>query len=45
MAVKFADSAVVVVNGEIVLRGTRDQLAASDEMVRHYLGGRVLEQS
>ncbi len=41
MAVKFADYAVVVANGEIVLRGTREELAASDAMVQHYLGGQV----
>lgn len=41
MAVKFADSAVVVANGEIVLRGTREELAASDSLVQHYLGGQV----
>lgn len=39
MAVKFADSAVVVANGEVVLRGTREELAANDSLVQHYLGG------
>jgi branched-chain amino acid transport system ATP-binding protein len=41
MAVNFADSAVVVANGEIVLRGTREELAQGDAMVQHYLGGQV----
>ena len=41
MAVNFADSAVVLANGEIVLRGTRDEVLASDAMVQHYLGGQA----
>ena len=41
MAVKFADYSVVVVNGRVVLRGTREELAAEESLVQHYLGGQV----
>jgi branched-chain amino acid transport system ATP-binding protein len=41
MAVKFADYTMVMANGEIVLRGTRNELAASNSLVQHYLGGQI----
>ncbi len=41
MALKFADQAVVLVNGRIVLRGTCEELAADATLVQHYLGGTV----
>ena len=41
MAVKFADYSVVLANGRIVLRGTREELAAEESLVQHYLGGPV----
>ncbi|MDR5780808.1 ABC transporter ATP-binding protein [Caballeronia sp. LZ065] len=40
MAVKFADSAIVLVNGEIALRGRRDEIMQNEALVQHYLGGR-----
>jgi branched-chain amino acid transport system ATP-binding protein len=40
VAVKFADSTLVLVNGKIVLRGSRDELMRSGALVQHYLGGR-----
>ncbi len=40
MAVKFADYSVVLTNGSIVLRGTRDDLAANDALAYYYLGGK-----
>ncbi|MGA0570040.1 ABC transporter ATP-binding protein [Variovorax sp. VNK109] len=39
MAIRFADRAVVLVNGEIVLRGSRDELASNPMLTTHYLGG------
>lgn len=41
MAVKFADYSVVVTNGRIVLRGTREELATNNSLVQHYLGGQA----
>ncbi len=37
-AIGFADRTAVLVGGRIVLQGGRDELLASAEMVRHYLG-------
>ncbi len=45
MAVKFADYSVVLTNGSIVLKGTRNELAANDALAYHYLGGKVKELS
>lgn len=39
MAVRFADVTAVLVNGRIVLEGTRDELAGNEALVKHYLGG------
>lgn len=44
MAVNFADYSVVLANGVIVLRGTRNELAGSNNaLAHHYLGGKVNE--
>ena len=37
-AIAFADRTAVLVGGRIVLQGDRDQLLASGDVVRHYLG-------
>lgn len=37
-AIAFADRTAVLVGGRIVLEGSRDELLASDDVVRHYLG-------
>ncbi|MBC7438154.1 MAG: ABC transporter ATP-binding protein [Bdellovibrionales bacterium] len=39
MAVAFADYSVVLANGAIVLQGSRELLAADDNLIHHYLGG------
>ncbi len=38
-AIDFADRTAVMVGGRLVLQGTRDELRASGDVVRHYLGG------
>ncbi len=38
-AIDFADRTAVLVGGRVVLQGTRDELRASGDVVRHYLGG------
>jgi len=37
-AIEFADRTAVLVGGKIVLQGERDELRASGDVVRHYLG-------
>ena len=37
-AIAFADRTAVLVGGRIVLQGTREELLASGDVVRHYLG-------
>lgn len=37
-AIAFADRTAVLVGGRIVLEGSRDELLASGDVVRHYLG-------
>lgn len=37
-AIAFADRTAVLVGGRIVLQGSRDELMASGDVVRHYLG-------
>ena len=38
-AVAFADRTVVLVHGRAVLAGTRQEMLANDQLVKHYLGG------
>jgi ABC-type branched-subunit amino acid transport system ATPase component len=37
-AIAFADRTAVLVGGRIVLEGDRNELTASGDVVRHYLG-------
>ena len=39
LAIDFCDHAHVVVNGEIVLSGTRSELLENRDLIHHYLGG------
>ena len=38
-AIAFADETLVLVHGRVVLRGSRSELLAKDDLVKHYLGG------